>query len=159
VIKLQTKVLVLEMEVRKLKDQCMADAQPQAALATAQDKSYLKYCLYFKTAFGRDAATAEVVKGLKSAVAKNLLSAEEKVSGTYIKDANSDWAAIRLLFAVSGEKALRFKKLMKDQILALGDTSVTTRQPSNVFLYSKEARHDFSCAIKTICEDKKPEKK
>jgi hypothetical protein len=48
---------------------------------------------------------------------------------------------------------------MKHQILALGDTSVTTIQPPNVSLYSKEARHDFICAIKTICEEKNLEKK
>lgn len=99
------------------------------------DKSHLKYALYFKTAFGRDAATAEIIDGLKSAIATNLLSGDEKVSGTYIKDVSSDWGCIRLDFPASSAKAIRFKKLMKNQVLALGDPAVTTIQPANVSLY------------------------
>jgi hypothetical protein len=82
-------------------------------LVTAHEKNHLKYAVYFKVAFGRDAATAEIVKGLKSAIAKNLLSGDDKVSCTYIKDADSDWGCIRLHFPASSQKAIGFKKLMK----------------------------------------------
>lgn len=128
-------------------------------MSEAPDMGHFKYCLYFNTDFGKDPATAEMIKGLKSAVAKNLFSADQKVSCAYIKDVGSDWACIRLLFSLGSEKAIRYKKLMKSQILALEVNSITTIQPANVSLYSKVADHDYTGTIRGICEAKKAEKK
>jgi hypothetical protein len=58
------------------------------------------------------------------------------------------------LFSLGSEKAIRFKKLMKSQILALGASSVTTNQPQNVSLYSKKTSDYFICTVRSIFEEK-----
>ena len=145
-LKFGNRINQLEREVKRLEEKVSETDRSFKKLKPFKEPTMLKYQLYFTTPFTKALAVEQLVKGLREAIKKGIITSSEQELCKVHYLSQLEWESIRIEFLTTS--SMTFKTHMRNQVFKLNNDALTTVKPSETTLYSSnEAIHLLTDSI------------